>query len=523
VVRHLQLDAAMAAKFVHASLASSGAARTRFEREARAAAQLSSPHVVQVYDYGVEEGTPYLVMELLRGEDLGARLRRVKRLAPAAVAEILAQAARALRRAHDAGIVHRDLKPGNVFLARNDDAEVVKVLDFGIAKAPRLSPGQEATSPGQLLGSAHYMSPEQVRSMVEVDHRTDLWALAAVAYRCLTGEYPFPGDEAVSVTLSICHDPASPPSRHAPGLSPEIDAFFARALAKDPTARFQTAPELAAAFADAAGVALAASALSQSSLDPVEDGPTTEKDPTFLGARVGLTEVPDEEGSAPEPLPLARSILTVEEVLPRHSASHGLGLPALSTISETGDATDRDAATAEPAPLYCSPSSLGAAGRVRAEPDPTESGTDGTASTGIPPTLAPMPEGAASRARSRLPVALGAVAVLVLAGAGLAWIARTARPDPTVASTSGSTALLATAPAGVETDAGAPRAVEPAAEMGGQRPHDAPSAATAAAPPSPDAGVSLKSPSIMKPPAKVCDPPYVVDPRGHRHIKPQCL
>jgi serine/threonine-protein kinase len=251
VVRHGPLDTAMAAKFMAAPWASSARGCARFKREARAAAQLTSPHVVRVYDYGIEEDTPFLIMELLHGEDLGARLRRVDRLSPDAVAYILAQAGRGLRRAHDAGIVHRDLKPGNVFLARNDDDEVVKLLDFGVAKTMSGEAGPEATRSDQILGSIQYMSPEQVRSPAHVDHRTDLWALAAVAYRALTGKHPFEGDDIYATLLSICNDAHLPPSRHVPELPAAVDRFFGRAFAKDPLARFQTAAELTGAFTEA--------------------------------------------------------------------------------------------------------------------------------------------------------------------------------------------------------------------------------------------------------------------------------
>jgi hypothetical protein len=257
IARHVQLGSLAAVKFMDPLYASSAAARERFEREAMAAAQLQSPHVVQVHDYGIEDDTPYIVMELLQGEDLGVRIKRAGRLPFGAVAEMLTQVARALRRAHEAGIVHRDLKPGNIFIVQNDDVEIVKVLDFGIAKAAGLGPSTEMTKTGQLLGSPHYMSPEQARKSKELDHRADLWALAVIAYRALTVEYPFPGDEIAQVLLAICSDPPVPASRHAPELGPAVDRFFERAFAKSPNERFQAAPELAAAFAGARSAATA--------------------------------------------------------------------------------------------------------------------------------------------------------------------------------------------------------------------------------------------------------------------------
>jgi serine/threonine-protein kinase len=248
VARHLQLDVDVAVKFMAAEYAESVNARARFEREAQAAAQLHSPHVVQVYDYGITEGIPYIVMELLAGEDLGERLLREGRLPLSVAAGLIVPVCKALRRAHEAGIVHRDLKPGNIFLARHDEDEIVKVLDFGIAKV--LAPASGApgvTRTGTLIGSPHYMSPEQVRSKA-IDHRSDLWSLGVVLFQAVTGKLPFDGSEVGDVLVDVCTAPIPVPSQLAPDLGPEVDRFFERALARDPAARFQSARELGEAF-----------------------------------------------------------------------------------------------------------------------------------------------------------------------------------------------------------------------------------------------------------------------------------
>jgi serine/threonine-protein kinase len=254
--RHLTLDTALAVKFISADVAAREEARRRFEREAKAAAMLQSPHVVQIYDYGMDGDTPYLVMELLAGEDLAARLKRLHQLSPDETALIVTQVARALRRAAEAGIVHRDLKPSNVFIVQGEeDEELVKVLDFGVAKAPRtLHPDDETTKMGAVIGSPRYMSPEQARGSPLVDPRSDLWSLAVIAYRALTGELPFNGTDVTDLVLKICSEDAKPPSSLEPSLGPEMDAFFVRALDRDPAARFQTAREFARAFAVAAGL-----------------------------------------------------------------------------------------------------------------------------------------------------------------------------------------------------------------------------------------------------------------------------
>jgi serine/threonine-protein kinase len=253
VARHLQLNSPVAIKFMGSLFSTSDEARARFEVEAKAAAQIRSVHIVPVLDFGIESDTPYLVMELLEGEDLKARIARGGRLPPGEVVEMVAQVARGLRRAHEAGIVHRDLKPANIFVSQDGDVPLYRVVDFGVAKTDGLSITGPTTQTGQMLGSPLYMSPEQLRTPRAVDARTDLWSLAVIAYRCLTSEMPFPGDDMPAVVIAVAGKPPLPPSRHAPELPRAFDAFFERALAKSPADRFQTATEMAAAFAEAAG------------------------------------------------------------------------------------------------------------------------------------------------------------------------------------------------------------------------------------------------------------------------------
>jgi serine/threonine-protein kinase len=251
-----QLDVPVAIKFMAPAMASSHELVARFEREARAAAQIRSSHVVQIYEHGVEDGLPFIVMELLEGEDLGQRMRRVGRMDLADTARIVAAVCKALRRAHAIGIVHRDLKPANIFLACGDeeDDEVVKVLDFGVVKSLAEAVDSGVTKTGELIGTPNYMSPEQARSTKTVDHRSDLWSLGIITYRALTATLPFPDDEGIERLMRICSEPVPPPSLYATDLGPEVDAFFVRALAMDPEDRFQTAREMAEALAAVAGV-----------------------------------------------------------------------------------------------------------------------------------------------------------------------------------------------------------------------------------------------------------------------------
>lgn len=229
-------------------------ARARFEREAMAIATIQSPHVVQVFDAGVHEESPYIVMELLSGEDLHARLARVDRLSLSTLVPIVTQVARALEAAKARNIVHRDLKPANIFLARTGAGEeVVKILDFGVVAMLSESDDMTGdddfrlTNAGDILGTPHYMSPEQVRTGA-VDFRTDLWSLAVLIYRALTGVHPFHAEGLGPLLVAICTDPFVPASVHVPELSKAVDDFFNKALAKDPNKRFATAGEFAAAF-----------------------------------------------------------------------------------------------------------------------------------------------------------------------------------------------------------------------------------------------------------------------------------
>lgn len=255
VAHDRKLRRLVAVKLLRSKVAASQTALARFEREAMAVARLRSPHIVQVYDYGVDRDRPYMVMELLEGEDLKARMRRYERFPLQVVANFVLQIAKALSTAHEAGIVHRDLKPANIFLTRDQEDELVKVVDFGVAKAlTRLGAEDDATAEGVLIGTPRYMSPEQAHGAKRVDHRADLWSLAVIAFQALTGTLPFSGRGVGDVITKINTASAPAPSSLVPGLGDEVDLFFARALAKQPRNRYQSARSFAADFAAMAGV-----------------------------------------------------------------------------------------------------------------------------------------------------------------------------------------------------------------------------------------------------------------------------
>lgn len=242
----------LAAKLLHPKHMSNEEISRRFGREWEAIAQLRSPHLPAIYGYGTNEtGQPYILMEYLEGEDLESLLAHTPRLPVGRAARYVREACEGLAVAHEHGVVHRDLKPANLFLARSEwpPSETVKVLDFGISKLSEPSSASKVTSANMVMGTPHYMSPEQVRSSTNVTPRSDVWALGVVLFELVTGEEPF-DDETTSGILSAIL--TQPPRRLSAvfGEVPEgLYPVIARCLEKDPSARYASARELAEALA----------------------------------------------------------------------------------------------------------------------------------------------------------------------------------------------------------------------------------------------------------------------------------
>lgn len=250
---HISLDQLCAVKFIEGELANVAEAHARFEREAKAAAQLRSPHVVQILDHGVWQGTPYIAMELLDGEDLGKALAKAGgKLSPGQLNTIIQQVCRALTKAHQAGIVHRDLKPDNIFLVNDDDRQLVKILDFGVAKQTLHGIDGSNTKTGAMLGTPYYMSPEQAQGIKGVDSRSDLWSLAVIVYQCITGQLPFESEALGDLLVKIIVQPIPVPSQVAQ-VPLGFDLWWAKAADRNPDNRFPSAKEFASSLAVALG------------------------------------------------------------------------------------------------------------------------------------------------------------------------------------------------------------------------------------------------------------------------------
>ena len=301
----------VALKFVFVDAQSESSVLARFHREARAISAIESAHIVQVFDTGETlEGEPFLVMELLHGESLAAKLVREGRLGVPEAVRLSIQALRGLRKAHAAGIVHRDLKPENLLLVKGDDDEThVKIVDFGLSKfvhptEPRSSRAPHSgsservsiTLDGALVGTPLYMSPEQMEARSDVDHRTDIWSMGAILYESLAGAPPFPENSYARLVLAICSSDAPDVRRVAPTVPPPVASVIARALARERAHRFPSAEDFLRSLVEASADVIS------SSSGVVLGRPRFEEEPTFLGESLPPAPVLAQRASGPAPV-----------------------------------------------------------------------------------------------------------------------------------------------------------------------------------------------------------------------------
>ncbi len=475
VAHHETLDIPVAVKVMATAALAREGLRARFEREAKATAQLRTPHVVQVFDYGVDDETPFLVMELLDGEDFGALGRERAPFSLAETAGLIGQAARGLQAAHQAGIIHRDIKPSNLFLARVARGQsLVKVLDFGIAKT-FVDGGPKFTKTNVVLGSPSYMSPEQVLAR-PVDARTDIWSLGVVAFLMLSGELPFKGATALDVGDKIVKGTRPRFTDVASGMPAALDAMFDRALATAPTGRHAIIADLADELAR----------IAKEHPDAiVESKPATP--PTPLAAR-GMAHDPTDLPATRDELarPAAPASSLAEESTERAPARPEPArlAPTMLSARSTGPAVPDAAAAAAPSapaaakaflgpmrttmPLQDTGAPLarqrGNTAPMRGSPQPNRAWFHAAQTPSAPertlePTAMRRPESTAAGTRSA-PAVVSAIAIVLGAVALTALAARRWVIEERAAATS-EPAATASAPVPAETSAAEVASAEP--------------------------------------------------------------
>ena len=373
---HQQLEQRVALKMLMPQWANNEDVVSRFVREGRAATRVRSEHVVRVLDVdATPEGAPYLVLEYLEGTDLEELLAREGPQPVSRAVDWMLQACEALACAHAEGVIHRDLKPANIFLTKGADGrELVKILDFGIAKvAKRIdlpladSPERsEPTDPADVMGSPHYMSPEQMQSTAQVDARADIWAMGTILHELLTGKPPFPGNSGPQVCVNVMQGLAIPISSVREGVPEGLTATVLLCLEKDPAQRFANAGELALALAAYGTPATAhgtaertlrilrtAGLLPEAPALPNPDPePRREGDEASTGDAVPLVQIPRD--TIPD---LARRDPDLHFRLPRRSYGLVLGFLLLALFTVFGGviyALRQDAARPQARPAHAS-------------------------------------------------------------------------------------------------------------------------------------------------------------------------
>jgi len=359
---HVTVGKRFAVKILHSEVSKHPDAKRRFTQEAQAAAKIGHPAILDVYDLGEDDGSLYMVMELLEGESLAQRVAR----GPLPIAEALEYAVGvldALDAAHGASVIHRDIKPGNVFLVRGASGRAaVRVLDFGIAKFQEAADGAK-TSTGAVLGSAFYMAPEQVRAETEIDARADVWAVGTTLYELLVGEPAHLAPTHAAVIAKIVMKPAPPVSDRRSGADAELDTIVARALMIDPVERFASAADMRRAIETylvghaATGISAPPPPLTPSMKLRREKASESNGGETPRAVVAGTTDLSPLTNDAPRSrslMPLALGALAIGIIASLAFASRTSSAPASPARAEPAAASSVALAPAEPSALPAS-------------------------------------------------------------------------------------------------------------------------------------------------------------------------
>jgi eukaryotic-like serine/threonine-protein kinase len=308
---HSVMGRRAAIKIIRQELSGNAEMVERFANEARQVNRIGHPNIVEITDFGQVESRYYIMMELLEGETLEERLERIKRIPVAATQRIAVQITAALGAAHELGVVHRDLKPENIYLvSRGGTHDFVKVLDFGIAKLMGLPPrATGATMPGMLLGTPHYMSPEQCQGAEGVDHRSDVYSLGVILYRMFTGQLPFDGETLLAVLYAQANQPPRPLRELCPDLSAHLEAVVLKALAKKPADRFQSMADFRAAL-EGAPIKSAAETLQLGAANTDPAAPPKERHRTLAHQITAPVEAPAQPAKPAAAKPVAAKTAT---------------------------------------------------------------------------------------------------------------------------------------------------------------------------------------------------------------------
>jgi serine/threonine-protein kinase len=414
---HVALGQKVAIKFLLPEACEAAGAIARFVREARAAVQIQGEHVARVIDVATldESGTPYIVMEQLRGADLADVLRAQGPMPFDVAVDYVLQACEAIAEAHALGIVHRDLKPANLFLtSRPDGSPLVKVLDFGISKQEKAPTG--LTSGEVMMGSPRYMSPEQMRSTRDVDPRTDVWALGTILFELVTGKPVFDSDSMAGLCGAIQTQPA-PRLRSVRADVPDVlDAVVSRCLEKDPSRRLQSVAELARALAP---------------LAPSGAQVHVERIVRLSGGPRGIASVPPGSGATPSAPPLGAATAGSfggtspgMRALPLGLFSVLLGMLVVGIIAAA--LTLRGRASSGRTPAATSPEPVASIAPVPAPPPTPAPPPEAVASALVDP-----PPGVTAPAPSPVPLAKRAAPRRPTPSATAATPAPPAAPEPT--------------------------------------------------------------------------------------------